>query len=100
MPLIYPQKVWLYQTDDLAYETNYTYNGFLNNFVSSYLNIPFLESEEVLEEGLGLEVGCVVCRTYAGLAWAWSRRRHPGDLLPTYPTNQYQHYQVQHTNIP
>lgn len=32
MPLIYPQQVWLYQTDDLPTETNYTYDGFLNNF--------------------------------------------------------------------
>lgn len=32
MPLIYPQQVWLYQTDDLAYETDYEYSGFLNNF--------------------------------------------------------------------
>lgn len=37
MPLIYPQKVWLYQTDDLAYENNYTYQGFLNNFVCSLI---------------------------------------------------------------
>ena len=32
MPLIYPQKVWLYQTDDTPYENNYNYSGFLNNF--------------------------------------------------------------------
>jgi tripeptidyl-peptidase-1 len=26
MPLVYPQKVWLYQTDDAYYETHYNYN--------------------------------------------------------------------------
>jgi len=33
MPLIYPQKVWLYQTDDLAYETDYEYNGVIKPFL-------------------------------------------------------------------
>jgi tripeptidyl-peptidase-1 len=32
IPLIYPQGVILFQTDDKNYELNYTYDGFFNNF--------------------------------------------------------------------
>lgn len=31
-PLVYPQGIVLFQTDDLPTENNYTYDGFLNNF--------------------------------------------------------------------
>lgn len=34
-PLIYPQKAVLFQTDDPVYEANYTYEGFLNNFLDA-----------------------------------------------------------------
>jgi len=40
MPLIYPQKVWLYQTDDTPYENNYNYSGFLNNFFGESILDP------------------------------------------------------------
>lgn len=32
-PIIYPQKSILFQTDDPIYEANYTFEGFLNNFL-------------------------------------------------------------------
>ena len=32
-PIIYPQNPILFQTDDNVYEANYTYEGFLNNFL-------------------------------------------------------------------
>ena len=32
-PIIYPQKLVLFQTDDPVYENDYTYDGFLNNFL-------------------------------------------------------------------
>ncbi|KAF2770431.1 subtilisin-like protein [Teratosphaeria nubilosa] len=34
-PLIFPQNSILFQTDDLVYEANYTYEGFLNNFLDA-----------------------------------------------------------------
>lgn len=34
-PIIYPQKSILFQTDDPVYEANYTYEGFLNNFLDA-----------------------------------------------------------------
>lgn len=34
-PLIYPQNSILFQTDDPVYEANYTYAGFLNNFLDA-----------------------------------------------------------------
>lgn len=34
-PLIYPQSTILFQTDDPVYENNYTYPGFLNNFLDA-----------------------------------------------------------------
>jgi len=34
-PIIWPQNSVLYQTDDPVYEANYTFNGFLNNFLDA-----------------------------------------------------------------
>lgn len=34
-PLIWPQNSVLYQTDDPVYQNNYTFNGFLNNFLNA-----------------------------------------------------------------
>ena len=34
-PIIYPQNSILFQTDDPVYEANYTFNGFLNNFLDA-----------------------------------------------------------------
>jgi len=34
-PIIYPQNSVLFQTDDPVYENNYTYGGFLNNFLDA-----------------------------------------------------------------
>ncbi|KAK0119805.1 Tripeptidyl-peptidase sed1 [Cadophora gregata] len=34
-PLIYPQNTVLFQTDDPVYEANYTFSGFLNNFLDA-----------------------------------------------------------------
>ncbi|OGM51265.1 aorsin [Aspergillus bombycis] len=34
-PLIWPQNSVLFQTDDPVYQNNYTYNGFLNNFLDA-----------------------------------------------------------------
>lgn len=34
-PIIYPQTEILFQTDDDVYEDNYTYDGFLNNFLDA-----------------------------------------------------------------
>lgn len=34
-PIIYPQNSILFQTDDDAYEANYTFEGFLNNFLDA-----------------------------------------------------------------
>ena len=34
-PIIYPQNSILFQTDDDVYEANYTYQGFLNNFLDA-----------------------------------------------------------------
>ena len=34
-PIIYPQNSVLFQTDDDVYEANYTYSGFLNNFLDA-----------------------------------------------------------------
>ena len=34
-PIIYPQKFVLFQTDDTVYQANYTYDGFLNNFLDA-----------------------------------------------------------------
>ena len=34
-PLIYPQNTILFQTDDPVYEANYTFSGFLNNFLDA-----------------------------------------------------------------
>jgi tripeptidyl-peptidase-1 len=34
-PLIYPQNTVLFQTDDPVYEANYTFEGFLNNFLDA-----------------------------------------------------------------
>ena len=34
-PVIYPQNSILFQTDDDVYETSYTYEGFLNNFLDA-----------------------------------------------------------------
>lgn len=34
-PIIYPQNSILFQTDDDVYEANYTYEGFLNNFLDA-----------------------------------------------------------------
>jgi tripeptidyl-peptidase-1 len=34
-PIIYPQNSILFQTDDPVYEANYTYSGFLNNFLDA-----------------------------------------------------------------
>ncbi|TVY83605.1 Tripeptidyl-peptidase sed1 [Lachnellula suecica] len=34
-PLIYPQGTVLFQTDDPVYEANYTFQGFLNNFLDA-----------------------------------------------------------------
>ncbi|KAF8855369.1 subtilisin-like protein [Acephala macrosclerotiorum] len=34
-PLIYPQGTVLFQTDDPVYENNYTFTGFLNNFLDA-----------------------------------------------------------------
>jgi tripeptidyl-peptidase-1 len=34
-PIIYPQNSILFQTDDPVYENNYTYEGFLNNFLDA-----------------------------------------------------------------
>ncbi|GAB7350004.1 hypothetical protein MBLNU459_g0680t2 [Dothideomycetes sp. NU459] len=34
-PIIYPQNSILFQTDDPVYEANYTYDGFLNNFLDA-----------------------------------------------------------------
>lgn len=34
-PIIWPQNSILFQTDDLVYEKNYTYQGFLNNFLDA-----------------------------------------------------------------
>ena len=34
-PIIYPQNSILFQTDDPVYEANYTYQGFLNNFLDA-----------------------------------------------------------------
>ena len=34
-PIIYPQNSILFQTDDDVYEANYTYDGFLNNFLDA-----------------------------------------------------------------
>ncbi|KAK3642200.1 Tripeptidyl-peptidase sed1 [Elasticomyces elasticus] len=34
-PIIWPQTSVLYQTDDPVYEANYTYEGFLNNFLDA-----------------------------------------------------------------
>lgn len=31
-PIVYPQQIKLFQTDDKPTEANYTYDGFLNNF--------------------------------------------------------------------
>lgn len=43
-PIIYPQNSILFQTDDPVYEANYTYAGFLNNFLDaidgSYCSVP------------------------------------------------------------
>lgn len=34
-PIIWPQNSVLFQTDDMVYESNYTFNGFLNNFLDA-----------------------------------------------------------------
>ena len=34
-PLIYPQSTILFETDDPVYEANYTFSGFLNNFLDA-----------------------------------------------------------------
>ena len=34
-PIIYPQNSILFQTDDPVYEANYSYQGFLNNFLDA-----------------------------------------------------------------
>ncbi|GAM43459.1 hypothetical protein TCE0_050f18291 [Talaromyces pinophilus] len=34
-PIIWPQNTILFQTDDANYESNYTYEGFLNNFLDA-----------------------------------------------------------------
>ncbi|MCJ1231705.1 Tripeptidyl-peptidase sed1 [Toensbergia leucococca] len=34
-PIIYPQTITLFQTDDDVYQNNYTYEGFLNNFLDA-----------------------------------------------------------------
>lgn len=34
-PIIWPQNSVLFQTDDVPYENNYTFNGFLNNFLDA-----------------------------------------------------------------
>lgn len=34
-PIIWPQNSVLFQTDDPVYEANYTYDGFLNNFLDA-----------------------------------------------------------------
>lgn len=34
-PIIWPQNSVLFQTDDMVYENNYTFNGFLNNFLDA-----------------------------------------------------------------
>jgi tripeptidyl-peptidase-1 len=34
-PIVYPQKFILFQTDDPVYQANYTYAGFLNNFLDA-----------------------------------------------------------------
>lgn len=34
-PLIHPQGTVLFQTDDMVYENNYTFSGFLNNFLDA-----------------------------------------------------------------
>lgn len=34
-PIIWPQNTVLFQTDDSNYEANYTFNGFLNNFLDA-----------------------------------------------------------------
>lgn len=45
-PIIWPQNSILFQTDDPVYEANYTYDGFLNNFLDaidgSYCMLPNL----------------------------------------------------------
>lgn len=38
-PLIWPQNSVLFQTDDAVYEANYTYNGFLNNFLDAIVSL-------------------------------------------------------------
>jgi len=48
MPLIYPQKVWLYQTDDTPYENNYNYSGFLNNFFGKLSFGPMSTSTKLI----------------------------------------------------
>jgi len=34
-PIVYPQTIVLFQTDDPVVEANYNYNGFLNNFLDA-----------------------------------------------------------------
>ena len=34
-PIIYPQTITLFQTDDDVYQANYTFNGFLNTFLDA-----------------------------------------------------------------
>lgn len=38
-PIIWPQNSVLFQTDDPVYEANYTYDGFLNNFLDAIVSI-------------------------------------------------------------
>lgn len=38
-PIIWPQNSVLYQTDDVVYEANYTYEGFLNNFLDAIVSL-------------------------------------------------------------
>ena len=44
-PLIYPQGSVLYQTDDSVYEANYTYEGFLNNFLDAIVSICIVSTD-------------------------------------------------------
>jgi len=41
-PIIWPQNSVLYQTDDPVYEANYTYEGFLNNFLDAIVRVPWI----------------------------------------------------------
>lgn len=34
-PIVWPQNMVLFQTDDMVYENNYTFRGFLNNFLDA-----------------------------------------------------------------